>query len=405
MIEELNLIDNIDLLKESKIALYGAGYQGVLVLKKLKEAGIPASYLFDGDPHKWGAVIEGVKVLSLTDLARIDAVENLAIIITTDRVHFIDQIIDDIRWLKLRTDNVFTLFGLNISLEYSGKLTQTCGGNYYNIRNMRRDIFYATWAAEHLEMFANWSDKADIFLIYSLPKTGTSTIRRSLKEIGIYADHFHRIVYEPYPFLKELKKKHRLSIQNILETRSSVKIVSMVREPLSRILSNIFHIAERNEVAFYNMPPGKPFIDSLTETMQSGKFIISGFDPYYESLNWFDNELKTIFGIDVFAYPFDKEKGYSIIKQGNVELCLMKIERLNSLEQIIAKFIGVPRFKLINDNESENKVYKYLYKQVLEEIRIPREVVDAVYTDPRITHFYSTDDISDFLKKWEKNIY
>ena len=45
--------------------------------------------------------------------------------------------------------------------------------------------------------------------------------------------------------------------------------------------------------------------------------------------------MKEVFGIDVFAYPFDAEKGYTLIKEGNIELLLMKMEKLSELENVI----------------------------------------------------------------------
>ena len=112
-----------------------------------------------------------------------------------------------------------------------------------------------------------------------------------------------------------------------------------------------------------------------------------------------------MFGIDVFEYPFDKEKGYSIIKKDNIEVLLMKLEKLNGLEQIIGRFAGAPHFKLINANIGEKKQYAYLYKDVKDTMKIPREVFDFYYKgNPRMDHFYSEEEKAAFLKKWEKNI-
>jgi hypothetical protein len=120
--------------------------------------------------------------------------------------------------------------------------------------------------------------------------------------------------------------------------------------------------------------------------------------------NWFDNELKAFFGIDVYAHPFDREKGYSIIKQGNIEVLVMKMEKLNSLESVIGEFIGAPQFKLVNDNVGSNKIYKYLYKNVKDAVKIPREIFSVCYGNPRMSHFYTEEEKAAFLKKWEKNI-
>jgi glutamate mutase epsilon subunit len=128
-------------------------------------------------------------------------------------------------------------------------------------------------------------------------------------------------------------------------------------------------------------------------------------NKYLDVFEWFDVELKAVFGIDVYDYPFDREKGYSIIEQDNVEVLVIKLEKINSLEQVIGDFVEVSDFKLINSNVSDKKPYKYLYKNMREEIRIPREVVDRYYKNsPRMKHFYTEEEINMFYKKWEKNI-
>jgi len=406
MIDELKLIENIDVLFDNKIVLYGAGIIGVKALKMLKEAGLPAAaYFCDGDPRKWGTSVEGLEVLSPSELKQLDESEKLAIIIASEHVPFIDQIAEDIAWLKLRTDNIFTLFGLNVSLIWNNKASTLNGGHYYALQNMLLDISQASWTACYLEIFARWAEKTNVLLVYSIPKTGTSTLISSLSEINIFADKFHEITKKGFPLLVDMFAKYKQDIFSILKSRKSVKIVSILREPISQFFSSIFQLQgmEFGGVIIRSIQSGKSFADSIAQILAHRKW---GNTPnlFFEPLNWFDDELKAVFGIDVHAHPFDREKGYSIIKQGNAEVLVMKLEKLNSLEQVIAEFVGAPRFKLLNDNVGSDKLYKYLYKQVKQTIKIPREVFDFYYNDPRMGHFYSEEEIAGFLKKWEKNI-
>ena len=57
-------------------------------------------------------------------------------------------------------------------------------------------------------------------------------------------------------------------------------------------------------------------------------------NPYGQSFGWFDTELKDHFGLDIFAEPFDREKGFGIYKKNNIEVFVYKLEKLNSLEVI-----------------------------------------------------------------------
>ena len=68
----------------------------------------------------------------------------------------------------------------------------------------------------------------------------------------------------------------------------------------------------------------------------------------------------------------------------------MKLEKLNSLESVIGEFVDAPNFRLLNANEGSSKIYKYLYKNVREVIKIPRKIADLYYKgNPRMGHFYT----------------
>ena len=402
MINELKLIDNINILYDNKIVLYGAGTRGVETLKKLKETGIPVAYFCDGDHQKCGVLVEGVEVLSLTQLKQLDEYEKLAIIISTDQMHVLDQIVDDIAWLKLRTDNIFTIFGLNLSLERNNITPGMNCAHHDALIAMRKDIFVASRDVDSLEMFARWAEKPNVILVFTYPKTGTYTITKSLYELNIFADSLHWMASH---FVTAFLEQHKKEYIKILKSRKLVKIITMIRDPISAKLSLIFQRltpSKYREYGFVVIPPGTSFAKSVAEVMASRRLAKS--DTMCEQFDWFDNELKAISDIDVYANPFDREKGYSIIKRNNVESLVMKLEKLNSMEQVIAEFVGAPRFKLKNDNEGDNKPYKYLYKQIKKAIKIPRETFDFYYKDPRMSHFYSEDEIAGFLNKWKDNI-
>ena len=70
--------------------------------------------------------------------------------------------------------------------------------------------------------------------------------------------------------------------------------------------------------------------------------------------NHLDEIYKEILGVDIFDYSFDKEKGYSIIKKGNLEILIYTLESLSAIgEEAISSFLGIPNFKLIRANEAK----------------------------------------------------
>ena len=58
--------------KGNLLVIYGAGTVGRLTLDALKEKNIKANYFCDNDPAKWNTEIENTKVISASDLYRLD---------------------------------------------------------------------------------------------------------------------------------------------------------------------------------------------------------------------------------------------------------------------------------------------------------------------------------------------
>jgi len=115
----------IDELHGKKVILFGAGYNGVVTLKKLADKGISVAFFCDNDPQKWGEHIEGTEIISCSELERLDKSEELAIVITPSNLHNAQKIKEALA--NLRTDIVFRASVLdildeNISVDYKHEI-------------------------------------------------------------------------------------------------------------------------------------------------------------------------------------------------------------------------------------------------------------------------------------------
>ena len=105
--------------------------------------------------------------------------------------------------------------------------------------------------------------------------------------------------------------------------------------------------------------------------------------------------------MDVYAYPFDKEKGYTVIKTDYMEIFLYRLEDLNNLEKELAEFIDCPEFHLISGNRNTDKEYQFAYKEFMKVFKVPQELVDFYYKDnPYMDHFYSEEQKQEMVKRW-----
>lgn len=401
MINDLRIIEKIELLYEKKVILYGAGLYGRKILFMLKQADIKVAFFCDGDSKKWGDIYVDVKIISPAELKIYSEKEETVIIITPLYGEKVREIIKKLDAIQIQTNNIFTKFGFELSFwQNINKLKlDPVSLNYYTKLYDARQIVRNNERVTRLLNIAI-SSIGEELLIYQPGKVGSSTIYSSLRKKGVQCLHLHRLIWPDdlgNPEFEDIYAGFKNQMVGNVK-----KIITLVREPLGRELSNFFQRVGGGEFAVVS--PEYSFMELCEKFIQqvSVPHIKAGDIDQFE---WFDIELKTVFNIDVYAHPFDREEGYSIIRQGNVEVLVLKLEKINSLEHIIGNFVGLPNFKLDNYNSYDSKPYQYLYQNIKEVIRIPQKEVDRYYIgNSRMDHFYSEEEKAVFLKKWKKNI-
>ena len=120
-----------------------------------------------------------------------------------------------------------------------------------------------------------------------------------------------------------------------------------------------------------------------------------------QPLEWFNGEIKDVFGPDVFDHPFKKQRGYQIIRSGNIDLLLLKLEQLNACyQQAFQEFLGVDIPELKNTHVTELDPAKPMYADFVKNTSFPEHYLDRMYSSDFAQHFYSEDEISVFRDKW-----
>jgi len=412
---DIKLVENLSILYESKVILYGAGWNGYETYRLLNNVGISVAYFCDSDCKKWGDTICKTKILSPKELKALDKNEKIAIIVTPFDNIRVEQIINDLNVLELRTDGIFTAQLLKVALLKNAKylkVDETVRALYMQKEKLSKFLFFSNWRRHVYDTHSRYPfDDIWKILVHNPGKVGSTSIITSLSAIKIrsYQTHYINIDNFAEPEIKE----YLAALLNEFKKQHPLKIITLAREPLSRNYSAFFQLISY-EFLRYFLQSRKSFADSCVEWMEKYydfHYLITGYnenkykDNPFGYFNWFEKELKDGFGVDLLAHPFDKEKGYSIIKQGNIEVLVMKLEKLNDLESVIGKFVGAPNFKLINANEASDKVIYDLYKKTREIIKIPRRLVSRYYdNNPYMDHFYTEEEKVAFLKKWENNI-
>ncbi|WP_375534268.1 putative capsular polysaccharide synthesis family protein [Alteribacillus sp. HJP-4] len=127
------------------------------------------------------------------------------------------------------------------------------------------------------------------------------------------------------------------------------------------------------------------------------KDFFNKFNHYY-GVNWFHEEFKKAWNVDIYAYPFNKEEGHAVIEKDNMEILLLKMEKLDDSEEVLREFLELDHFSLIKDNMSEKKWYHSVYKEFKSMIKPSEEYINKLYSTSYMKHFYSNEE-----QKYYKN--
>ena len=326
-----------------------------------------------------------------------DLTDSTWIFIPNNAIDEWSQAVDDYRNRSGRELSVATLGGLNYALITSGeKLFDDNKGELLRDKIEKEKQEVIAFAQKYMgNVDLRDEDCQEVLeknpvLAYGNAKVGTTSIYDSLLSAGIPARHLHSVTGDKI-------------IHTLLEHPQTVKILSGVREPLSRDLSAFF----QTQAGFFEYDSTKGDFNNRVESMMSilwetaRNFGNGGICAYGYSFGWYDDEFKNKLGIDIFEQPFDKEKGYTIYKKGSVEIFLYRLENLNSLESEIQNFIGRDDFRLLHTNNAEEKNISFIYKGLKEKYQFPKGYVKLYYDDnERMDYFYTKEEQRQFLEKW-----
>lgn len=400
-----------DNLFEKKVVLYGAGVTGVEMFKILTNYYTNVQIECFCDTYKTGNM-NGVTIISPMELKELCETEAVVIIVTGLSTNN-EQIVNKLNEIGIRRDHVLTLQELdqivlhNLSDVRIDEWYRTIKLNKFRlIKENRCNLYINWWCPEHY-------CPGDI-LIYQPGKVGSVTVCNSLSKVGVNITHVHMLKdHYIYDLIPELAwKPDKQELEMICESSASCiekikkeeknKIITLVREPISRDYSLFFyHLKELYQYGYLSKS------DSIADACMEGmirRATLNGICKYGYEFEWFNHELKEVFGVDVYDYAFDKEKGYTVIEQENIQVLVIKLEKLDELEQVIGDFCCVKNFKLYNANEASKNDYYQLYSSIKETIKIPREIISMYYDHNKyMDHFYTEEEKKAFMNEWDKN--
>jgi hypothetical protein len=238
-------------------------------------------------------------------------------------------------------------------------------------------------------------------LIYQMGKVGSSSVYKSLSEHNLGSSIYHIHNLNEDQAKSELTRHIQMSgstrrydfLWNSLHLSTRVKsqttekwpIVTLIREPVKRNISAFFQALDRINPELY-----QENLEGNINTKKLLDFFINSFSQHNVPEDWFDHQLKNVFGIDVFSKPFLEQKGYSIYENDKAKVLLLRLENLNACsENAFKEFLGIENFTLTSANIGEKKAYKIMYKHFLSNVNLPEDYIEDIYSSKFAKHFYS----------------
>lgn len=187
-------------------------------------------------------------------------------------------------------------------------------------------------------------------------RVGSGTIYRTLVKARYPAVHCH--------YLEKSKMRDMNAWWTVKKNNRDVYVISPIRKPVRRNLSAYF----------------------LNNHQNSG-LSLSDFMKHYNHevpLTWLDNELGKFWGVDVYAEPFDKARGWQIYKGHILIIRAMNIDA--EWDNAFNALTGENAPPLVYDNVTKQPLYKEFLNK-----KPPKEYYEWMHSSKYYQHFYGKE--------------
>lgn len=245
---------------------------------------------------------------------------------------------------------------------------------------------------------------APVFVL-TMGKVGSITLWQSLLDAGVFFQfQTHHILRSPrrYPYAKRnirsaLKFANWAFVPWLLR-RPRVRVVTVVREPIGRLIS------------LYLFSYQKRFGGTLKNT--SLEVLLRDFTRIFEHDYthplvpgyFLNNQITLQFDIDVYQHDFPQSRGTAIIEQGRYSLLLMRLEIADrDKAAALSTWMGRP-ISINRRNTAGDAGYSHLYEEFKRRVRIPYRYAEAIYRSSYMQHFYTAEERTKFWQRWEPQL-
>lgn len=180
-----------------------------------------------------------------------------------------------------------------------------------------------------------------------------------------------------------MKSAHRNNIIDMATEllKEDVHIVIPIREMMMCAWSTYFYL----------------FASSIVDSKKN----LLASNIFSWKLGWFDNIVKPLLNVDVYNEPFDKQLGYTIIRKNNLNILIIRTDKLNAkMKEAFYKLSGEVLSTGLDSQPNKRISGSNPIIEFLKNTTMPKDIIDMVYESRFMNHFFTDQEIKTFKEEW-----
>lgn len=232
-------------------------------------------------------------------------------------------------------------------------------------------------------------------IVWTMGKVGSLSVYQGVRLAKLKALHPHYCDDETLDQMGARIGREMPVIQHGLQSAAVLKaatvknpafIITMVRTPIERNISSYFH--------------NKEFMDVTPENVEEMTRHFVKTYPHHVATDWLDENLKKVIGLDVYAEPFEKKRGFRIYDRGRHKVLLLRSDLTREAQgAAVSGFVGRP-VTVRNVNVGAEKSYANDYRRFLDQIAFSKDYVEQMLESRYAKHFWPRTKIEELRRFW-----
>jgi len=232
-----------------------------------------------------------------------------------------------------------------------------------------------------------------LIFIFTPPKVGSTSLVSSFRIFS--GDQYGIIhIHDEIMLEKLIGFKINVTINDIIKYNANtlgkeIYVIDIYRSPIERKISAFFekigpyHFNNRDEIVNrYNVNKVILRFNNIFPYLANGDHFI---DKY---------EIETYIPLE---FPFNKK--YIFLEINRIKYIKLRLKDSDEWENILSKIFNF-KICIIRDYLSENKVIGYLFKNFLENYKIPENYLENILNCKYLNYYYSPQEIQEYRNKW-----